>query len=157
MPDLLVRLYDLPIFDGAPRLAEKGIVVRKALPPERELVIDFARSFHDGWGAECGFAFASQPVPVWVAVRGNELLGFACYDASAKGFFGPTGVLETAQKQGIGEALLMATLSAMWDAGYAYGVIGDPGPIEWYKKRLDAVEIPGSDPGIYKGMLRRPE
>ena len=35
-------------------------------------------------------------------------------------------------------------------------VIGDPGPVEFYRKRLDALEIPGSEPGLYAGMLRRP-
>jgi hypothetical protein len=33
-------------------------------------------------------------------------------------------------------------------------VIGDPGPVEFYRKRLDALEIPKSKPGIYAGMLR---
>ena len=42
----------------------------------------------------------------------------------------------------------------MREAGYAYGVIGDPGPVAFYQKRLDALEIPKSKPGIYAGMLR---
>ena len=42
----------------------------------------------------------------------------------------------------------------MREAGYGYGVIGDPGPIEFYQKRLDAMPIPNSTPGIYAGMLR---
>lgn len=155
MPDLLVRLYDLPAHDSVAKLAENGITIRRALAPERELVMEFARSFHDGWGAECGFAFSTHPVPVWIATEGNELRGFACFDATAKGFFGPTGVVETARGQGIGAALLMETLAAMGHAGYAYAVIGDVGPVAWYKKRLDALEIPGSNPGIYKDMLRR--
>ena len=53
--------------------------------------------------------------------------------------------------QGIGEALL----KAMRAAGYGYAVIGDPGPVALYKKRLDALDIPGSDPGIPAGLLRR--
>jgi GNAT superfamily N-acetyltransferase len=96
-----------------------------------------------------------MPVTVLIATRDDTLLGFACFDTSAKGFFGPTGVDPAARGQGIGEALLLATLRAMREDGYAYAVIGDPGPVEFYKKRLDALEIPGSDPGIYRGMLRR--
>jgi GNAT superfamily N-acetyltransferase len=61
---------------------------------------------------------------------------------------------EAARGQGIGEALLAATLTGMREAGYGYAVIGDPGPLEFYKKRLDALEIPRSDPGIYRGLLR---
>ena len=53
-----------------------------------------------------------------------------------------------------GEALLIVTLKGMREAGYAYGVIGDPGPVAFYQKRLDAMEIPKSKPGIYAGMLR---
>jgi GNAT superfamily N-acetyltransferase len=97
-----------------------------------------------------------MPTTVFIATVGNKLLGFACYDTSAKGFFGPTGVDETMRGKGIGEALLIATLRAMREAGYAYGIIGDPGPVEFYRKRLDALEIPKSTPGHYAGMLRGP-
>jgi hypothetical protein len=38
--------------------------------------------------------------------------------------------------------------------GYGYAVIGDPGPTEFYQKVVGAVDIPGSWPGVYKGMLR---
>ena len=95
-----------------------------------------------------------MPCTAFIATKGQELLGFACYDTSAKGFFGPTGVHETARGQGIGEALLIVTLKAMREAGYAYAVIGDPGPVDFYKKRLDVLEIPKSKPGHYAGMLR---
>ena len=59
-----------------------------------------------------------------------------------------------ARENGLGEALLIVTLKGMREAGYAYGVIGDPGPVAFYQKRLDALEIPKSKPGIYAGMLR---
>ena len=61
---------------------------------------------------------------------------------------------EATRGQGIGEALLIATLKSMREAGYGYAIIGDPGPVAFYKKRLDALDIPGSEPGIYKGLLR---
>ena len=87
-------------------------------------------------------------------LKDGQILGFACHDATTKGFFGPTGVLESARGQGIGEALLMATLKGMREAGYGYAVIGDPGPVAFYQKRLDATAIRKSKPGIYAGMLR---
>ena len=90
-----------------------------------------------------------------MAVKDDTLLGFACHDTTAKGFFGPTGVTEQARGQGIGEALLLATLNGMREAGYGYAVIGDPGPVAFYRKRLDALEIPKSEPGVYRGMLGR--
>lgn len=155
MSDLLVRLYDLPDFDGEARVAAAGIVVRRAIPPERDIVLAWiGRHFHAPWVAEAALAMSSHPVSCWIAVQEGRLLGFACHDATAKGFFGPTGVAEAARGQGIGEALLIATLRGMREAGYGYAVIGAPGPVDFYKHRLDALEIPGSEPGLYRGMLR---
>lgn len=157
MADLLVRLYDLPDFEAEARVASAGVVVRRAIPPERHVVIDWVReNFQDIWASEAAAGLSRMPVTVWIAVKDGELLGFACHDTSALGFFGPTGVAEAARHRGIGEALLIATLKGMREAGYAYAVIGDPGPVEFYTRRLEAIEIPGSKPGIYAGMLRRP-
>jgi GNAT superfamily N-acetyltransferase len=156
--DLLVRLYDLPEFEATARVAAAGIEVRRAIPPERYVILEWIRRhFREIWASEAALGLSQMPVTVWIAVKEGKLLGFACHDTSAKGFFGPTGVDEASRGQGIGEALLIATLRGMREAGYGYAVIGDPGPVEFYRKRLDALEIPGSKPGIYKGMLRPPK
>lgn len=156
MSDLLVRLYDLPADTAGPRVAAAGIDIRRALAPERYLILDWVRRhFYDSWPGEVALGLSHMPVTVWIALSEGELLGFACHDTTARGFFGPTGVVQTARGRGIGEALLMATLRGMREAGYGYAVIGNPGPVEFYRKRLDALEIPGSDPGLYRGMLRR--
>jgi GNAT superfamily N-acetyltransferase len=157
MSDLLVRLYDLPDFPSEAKVAAAGVTVRRALPPERHFVTAWVGAkFNNYWVSEVEMAMSQHPVTCWIAVRGNDLLGFACHDASMKGFFGPTGVGEAARGQGIGEALLIATLRGMREAGYGYAVIGDPGPVEFYQRRLDALEIPKSSPGIYGGMLAEP-
>jgi len=153
--DLLVRLYDLPEVASEAKVAASGIVIRRALPPERHRLTDWiTKHFSRGWVSEVEMAMSHLPVTCWIAVKDNAILGFACHDATAKGFFGPTGVDEAARGQGIGEALLMATLRGMLEYGYGYAVIGSPGPVEFYKRRLDAMDIPKSDPGIYAGMLR---
>lgn len=157
MADLLVRLYDLPDVETEAKVRAAGVTVRRAIAPEAHVIQDFvAKHFSAPWTSEVTAGMSRMPPTVLIATRGNTLLGFACYDTSAKGFFGPTGVDEAARGQGIGEALLMATLRAMRQEGYAYAVIGDPGPVEFYRKRLDALEIPKSKPGQYTGMLRRP-
>jgi GNAT superfamily N-acetyltransferase len=158
MSDLLVRLYDLPVFAAEEKVRAAGVTVRRAISPERHVVLDWVRThFSEGWVSEAALGMSQLPNTVFLAVRGQELLGFACYDTTAKGFFGPTGVREDARGGGLGEALLIATLRAMREAGYAYGVIGDPGPVGFYTKRLDALEIPKSKPGHYAGMLYAPK
>ena len=111
--------------------------------------------FFGPWVSEAALALSQQPTTLYVAVKDGALLGFACYDTTAKGFFGPTGVDEAARGQGIGEALLIATLKGMREAGYAYAVIGDPGPVAFYQKRLDALEIPKSEAGHLCGDAPR--
>jgi GNAT superfamily N-acetyltransferase len=157
MADLLVRLYDLPPSEAGANVSAAGIAVRRALPPERHVILEWIGSrFSAPWVSEAALCLSQQPPTVFIAAQADALLGFACYDATARGFFGPTGVEPEARGGGIGEALLFAALRAMREAGYGYAVIGDPGPVEFYRKRLDAIEIPGSEPGVYAGMLRRP-
>ncbi|MNL63125.1 hypothetical protein D3C87_1872180 [compost metagenome] len=88
-----------------------------------------------------------------VAVHDEKIVGFSCHDVTALGFFGPTGVDESMRGQGIGEALLLASLTAMREAGYGYAIIGGVGPAKFYERVAGAVEIPDSTPGIYAGML----
>ncbi len=152
MTDLLVRLYALPPVPAPP----EGVEIRRAIAPEKARVLDWVtRDFGDAWASECDVAFAHVPVGVFFAVAQRELLGFACFDATARGFFGPTGVSEAERGRGIGTALLFATLLAMREVGYAYAVIGGVGPIAWYARTVGAIEIPDSTPGIYRGMLRK--
>lgn len=148
--DLLVRLYDLP---AVPPPAQTE--VRRAFAAEKEFVCDWVReNFSRGWASECAVAFARTPVACFVATAGDVLTGFACYDASARGFLGPTAVDETARHRGIGGALFLATLRDMAANGYGYAVIGDVSSTEFYRRYVNVVEIPESTPGFYKGLLR---
>ena len=99
------------------------------------------RHFGDPWASEVAVGFAQSPISVLVAVKDGKLLGFACHDTTAKGFFGPTGVDEAARGQGIGEALLIATLKSMREAGYGYAIIGAAGPQDFYAKAVGAETI----------------
>jgi GNAT superfamily N-acetyltransferase len=155
MADLLVRLYDLPVFEAEEKVRGAGVVIRRGRAFERHVILEWiATHFSDAWVSEAALALSQQPATIYIALSEDRLLGFACYDTSGRGFFGPTGVDEAERGKGIGEALLITTLKGMREAGYAYGVIGDPGPVAFYQKRLDAMEIPKSEPGIYAGMLR---
>jgi GNAT superfamily N-acetyltransferase len=154
MSDLLVRLYDLPDVHIKEGVASGGIIVRRAMAAEAHVVLPWIeRNFERPWVSEATRAFTRSPVMIWIAVRQKELLGFACADCSMRGFFGPTGVVKNARGQGIGEALLFATLRGMREAEYAYAVIGGVGPEAFYRKHLDAITIPGSESSIYGAML----
>jgi len=153
--DLLVKLYDLPdVVPVLKKLEKRGIMVRRALAPEKSLIVDWVRTtFSKAWADECDVTFGRSPISTLVAVDGGTLLGFACYDATCRNFFGPTGVDPDYRKGGVGKGLLLAALSSMAAAGYAYGIIGGVGPVDYYKKTVNALEIPKSTPGIYRGML----
>ena len=159
MIDMLVRLYDLPpSAELYERVRSEGIVLRRPGAYERHLVADWAgENFSPKWKSEVEVAFSRQPVSCFIATREQKILGFACYDTSAKAFFGPTGVAEAARGTGIGKALLFKALEGLREGGYAYGFIGGVGPREFYEKACGAVEVPGSDPGIYADLLPEPE
>ena len=154
MSDWLVKLYDLPLPSGGPVLPG-GATVRKPIGPEHQLVVDWAAdAFGPGWASEAGVALCNRPVSLFVLQQGIALRGFACYDATARGMFGPIGVAPEARGQGLGAALLLACLHDMRSLGYAYAVVGSAGPGRFFERTAGAVEIPGSSPGPYRGMLR---
>lgn len=100
-------------------------------------------------------SFSNHPVSCYVAVENKRLVGFACYDATCKNFFGPMGVNESMRGKGIGKALLLQCLHEMASQGYAYAIIGGAGPVDFYVRTVQAVEIAGSTPGIYRGLLEK--
>ena len=159
MPDLLVKLYTLPeVAPEIARLRHSGIDIRRAIAPEKRVVANWTHAhFSILWASEVDVAFSRSPVSCWVAGDDRTCVGFACYDATCKGFFGPTGVDETYRGRGIGKALLLACLHDMAAQGYGYAIIGAAGPVDFYKQSVGAIEIPDSSPGIYRGMLRDPE
>lgn len=152
MADLLVKLYDLkPRASALP----PGISVRRAFAAEKRLVAQWvAQHFGERWASECEISFMRHPVACFVATNDFDVLGFATYDATARGFFGPTGVSEDARHKGIGRALLTATLQDMASQGYAYGIIGATTSLEFYRREVGATEIADSTPGFYQGMLK---
>lgn len=158
--DMLVPLYNLDrASERTDHVGEQGITIRHAMAYERELILDWVRqSFGvDGstWAGECEVALSRVPASCHIATRDGELLGFACFDATARGMFGPTGTDEKARGLGVGAALLVASLAAMREAGYAYAVIGGVGEhvSGFYQKVVAAVEIADSEPGIYRDRI----
>jgi GNAT superfamily N-acetyltransferase len=155
MPDMLVKLYELPEIPSESAFAsQSGVTVRRAIAPEKHVVTKWiGEQFGAGWVSEAEAAFARSPVSCFIAVQDGKLLGFSCYDATMRGFFGPTGVDAEERGRGVGKMLFLFALQAMRSEGYGYAIVGGAGPTEFYAKTAGAVAIPGSQPGIYKGML----
>ena len=151
MPDLLVNLLKLPPSEPA-----EGFIVRRAQSFELSAVRAFVETnFSAAWADEISVGFARQPISVYVATIQRELVGFSAYECTRRGFFGPTGVVQSAQGNGIGKALLLAALWGLREMGYVYAIIGAAGPVRFYQKSVGAIIIPGSEPGIYTDMLKK--
>ena len=157
MKDMLVRLTDLPDISEKERsLAAEGIIFRRPIAPEKSLLSDWTKlHFSEFWANEAEVAFSRQPVSCFLAQRGNEILGFACYETTARAFFGPTGTVETERGKGIGRVLLIKALHALKEMGYAYAIIGGVGPEDYYRKNVNAIVIEGSEKSVYENLLRR--
>jgi GNAT superfamily N-acetyltransferase len=150
MPDLLVNLLKLPPLQQL----DAKILVRRAQPFELSTVRNFIQtSFTASWADEAAVGFANKPVSVFIATMNGELVGFAAYECTRRGFFGPTGVVDTARGLGIGKALLVSSLIGLRDLGYVYAIIGRAGPVRFYQEAVGAIIIPDSEPGIYQDLL----
>jgi ribosomal protein S18 acetylase RimI-like enzyme len=156
MHDMLVKLYDITddwSFIG--KLRENEITLRKPIGPEHQLLIHWVKEkFNAAWASETQNALGNRPISCFLAVKHKKIIGFACYDATALGYFGPTGVEGKYRGNGIGKALLLASLLDMKLKGYGYAIIGGVGPSEYYKKAINAVDIPDSNPGIWKTWVQ---
>ncbi len=154
--DMLVNLLDLPsIEEDERKLREKeSVVIRRAVTPDMYRVLDFIEKYSTlSAKGEATVAFSHQPVTLYIASYYDEIVGYACYEATFRSYFGPLRVKDEWQKKGIGRLLLIKALMGLRDMGYIYGVIGFVGPVDFYRTTVGAVEIPNSTPGGYRDML----
>ena len=151
--DMLVNLYRLPEYK-----APENVKIARVMPPDRHRVLRWVREqFGEGWESECAVALSAQPNTCFIAERDGACIGFSCYDATARGLFGPIGVAKEERGTGVGRALLMASLLAMREAGYGYAVIGwCDEAARFYEHAVGAIPIPGSEPEntAYGRMIR---
>lgn len=142
--DMIVNLTTLD-YSATP---DEGVKLKRAFPADKSRILEFVgKHFSQNWVNETEYALTQNPPACFIATRDGEMIGFACYDASAKGFFGPTGLSESEWGRGTGRALLMRTLSAMLEAGYGYAIIGWVGDAaKFYEKCAGARYIEGGEP-----------
>lgn len=153
--DYLVKLYGLPPVEAdIQKLHGDGINIKRAICPEKYAVTGWVQTkFGRGWASECDVSFSNHPVSCFIAIKDRALIGFCCYEATCKGFIGPCGVAQEFRSKGIGRTLLLKSLHAMAQEGHAYAIIG-AGINNYFERKIDAIPIPGSSPGIYRDMLK---
>lgn len=140
-------IVDLREFFATQRAEDSGesrdVNVRRAEEADRERLATFITAeFGERWARGMSVAYARKPTSSFVAIRDDEIIGFAFYDIAFLGYFGAMGVRETDRGCGVGARLLLLALGDMARKGYAYAIIGDVGPIDFYKKVCGAIVIP---------------
>lgn len=150
--DMIVSLNNLPEATCA-----EGVKIKRAFVGDKEEILSFVRTnFSKSWVYEAEHAIL-EPVPkCFIATYEGKLVGFACFDSSALGFFGPIGVDSSMRGKKIGEALLLRTLNAMKEYGYQYAVIGWVSDAEnFYRKTVGAEFIKNGNPenSVYSNMI----
>lgn len=148
--DMIVDLYQTIIKEE-----KNKYEIFRVLSPSSDKVLDFIESnFSKGWASEAKAGLYKNNPTCFIAVDDKKVVGFACYDATAKGYFGPTGVDKEYRGQGIGSALLLKTLTEMRHDGYGYAIIGgvNTPTRQFYSKSCGAVDIENSKK-IYQRMV----
>jgi hypothetical protein len=156
MPDLLIKLYDLPFEKHRKEHFDCDSRIIRPLSCDKSKVVNFVRkTFNEGWANECEKSFSNVPTSCFIGIKNQTIIGFACYDVTAKGFFGPIGIKSEERKKGVGNRLLFSCLGDMWDNEYGYAVVGwvEAHQMDFYTKNTSATVIPDSSPGIYKRRI----
>lgn len=132
-------------------LESRGITVRRPNPWEQTPLRAFIeKHFTVGWADETSVAFHHQPVSAFVAHHESNIIGFAAFECTRRNYFGPTGVDPAWRGAGVGKALFLACLVGLREMGYTYAIVGDAGPVDFYRRTVGAIEIPlGGGRGIY--------
>ncbi len=150
--DMIANIANLPEYTVA-----EGFQIKRVYPTDRERVkACMLAHFSEGWALEADYAMLQDVPKCFIATRNKEICGFACYDATAKGYFGPIGVRDDLRGYGLGKALLLRALHALADEGYGYAIIGWVGSAEhFYRKCVGAEYAPSGTPQrtVYQNMI----
>lgn len=139
--DLIVSLKEY----SYPDVTVGERIIRRATQADFIALRDFVENeFGNGWIESIVNGFCETNIPIFLAIEKDRIIGFACYDVvrKKKGLFGPMGTAIHHRGQGIGYQLLHQSLRAMQEHGYAYAIIDEAGPIEFYERACNARIIP---------------
>ncbi|MER2182544.1 MAG: PIG-L family deacetylase [Clostridia bacterium] len=154
--DLIAKLYTLredPALEAS--LEEKGIRIKRVMPPDFTPVYEFIRdNFARSWADE---ALAAMMKGVcYVAVRDGKMLAFGCVGAIAPDYAGPGGTIPEARGLGINRAIVQKSYRYLKDQGFQYAVNGSVSPAERkiVEKVVDVIAVEDSR-DAYGNLLKR--
>ena len=150
--DMIVGLYNLPKVE-----ISESIRIKRAFVGDKEAILKIVEdNFQKNWVYDVEHALMEPVSKCYIATEDGEILGFACFDSSAKGYFGPIGVNPARRGENIGKKLLIKTLESMREYGYGYAIIGWVSEAEqFYRKTVGAEFIKGGNPenGVYSNLV----
>ena len=130
---------DLDTTEAEARLAAEGILLRRAHPSDVARAAAFALEISGtGWQREVEHTASFDPLPLFIALKDEHVVGFAAYGVSGTACLGPMGTLSSYRRRGIGGALLKMGLRSIRDNGYPLAAIGWAGPIGFYARAVNA-------------------
>ncbi|MCL5947236.1 MAG: GNAT family N-acetyltransferase [Chloroflexi bacterium] len=131
--DLRMQRFDLE--NRLAHLQQGGVVVRRIGEPDQTALSAYLRAtWGKGWHAEgmAVFNLGRKRIPGFIAAVGETIVGFAVYDVTRPGWFGPIGTTEAYRHTGVGGALLLCCLHDWQEQGRASGEIAAIGPLYFY-------------------------
>jgi mycothiol synthase len=137
--DLTRRSFDPSgLIDG---LRQERIDVRRlGRGDEAAFAAYLGASWGTGWQYQGLQALRSgrEPLPGHLALAGDAVVGFAVYDVTRPGWFGPIGTAAARRGKSVGTALLHACLFDWQRQGRHRGEIAGIGPLYFYVTACDA-------------------
>jgi GNAT superfamily N-acetyltransferase len=134
---------DAQSFDTAAderRLSDQGFTLHRADTHAAMSLRDFIDTEWPIWRHEVDLALANDPVSLFYATRGEQVVAYAAYDvAMFKGTFGSMGTDPAFRGQGIGAVLLRKCLTDMKQMRYPRCEIAWVGPVSFYASNVGAV------------------
>lgn len=158
MADLIVNLYEKDYLNDVDvKLRNDEIKIKRLLSPNADNLVEFVKThFSEGWASEVKAGSYKEHPTCFVATHNDKIIGFACYDATAKGYFGPTGVDPNYRGNNVGQVLLLNTLEAMKHAGYGYAVIGGVNErVRGFYAKYVNFQVFDVKPDLYNRLINR--
>jgi len=125
---------DFDTSDEEKSLALRNIIIRRALPADRDATMNLLSQFFPAWIPEVAQTFKNQPISLHVALVRGGVEAFSAYDANNfnTGWFGPMGTNPQKRGLGVGGVLLKRCLQDMKNQGHKVSIVPWVGPIPFY-------------------------